>query len=98
MGATLPNIVFDAEIGSGVGNNAPLTVSAAISGDQDSRAQRAENGNYVEETIQISTLSSSSLVKEVDEVLTELNGQINYTIAYSNTGARPKSTKCIFMT
>lgn len=93
IGATLPNIVFDAEIGSGVGNNAPLTVSAAISGDQDSRAQRAENGNYVEETIQISTLSSSSLVKEVDEVLTELNGQINYTIAYSNTGAQTKIDK-----
>lgn len=93
IGATLPDIVFDAEIGSGVGNNAPLTVSAAISGDQDSRAQRAENGNYVEETIQISTLSSSSLVKEVDEVLTELNGQINYTIAYSNTGAQTKIDK-----
>lgn len=84
----LPDIVFNAEIGSGVSNNADLTVSAAISGDQDGRAQTADNGNYVTETIRISTLSSSSLMKKVEEALIELDGEIHYTIAYSNTGAQ----------
>lgn len=87
IGVNLPDIVFDAEIGAKVKNNADLTVSAAISGDQDTRAQTADNGNYVTETVRISTLSGSSLVKKVEEALIELDGEIHYTIAYSNTSS-----------
>lgn len=88
VGASVPEIAFDAELNpANVNNNDKITASAYVTGTSDIRAYSDVNGNMDSTTIGIIQLGATRLVKSVDTTYIELNGTINYTVTYTNSGS-----------
>lgn len=90
LDTSVPDITYDALIDpQAVSNNDTIQASAYISGTDDVRAYETTNGNKDDVGITIVKLHGTRLAKQVDEDYIELNGLINYTVAYANSGANP---------
>lgn len=88
VGASVPEIDFHAELSpTMVNNNDTITAFAYVTGTSDVRAYSNVNGNMVSTTIGIIQLGSTRLVKSVDTRYIELDGTINYTVTYTNSGS-----------
>lgn len=90
LGITLPDIKFNAEIGSvgsinDVNNNDRLIATAYISGDGDIRPYTEKNENYSSTTIGITYLQAASVSESVDSSHIELDGEFTYELMYTNT-------------
>lgn len=93
VGAGVPEITFGAEINPIMANNNDtITASAYVTGTSDIRAYSEVNGNMDSTTIGIIQLGSTRLVKSVDTRYIELNGTINYTVTYTNSGSGALNT------
>lgn len=85
VGATLPKITAKAQLGMSMPNNSKVTATATISGSGDGRAYEVINGNMSTDTVSVSVLTSTTLTKKVSKNLIELNGDITYTVSYTNS-------------
>lgn len=90
VGVSVPDITYDALIDpKAAKNNDRIQANAYISGTSDVRAYSETAGNMDSVTIGIIQLAGTRLVKDVDQRYIELDGKINYTVTYTNSGKEP---------
>lgn len=87
VGLQLPNITFQANLMvTALENNDTIKANAYISGEGDNRAYAEAQGNAANTVISIVKLGGTNLLKAVDLTCIELNGDITYTVTYTNSG------------
>lgn len=87
VGISVPDITYDANITpQAVKDNDRIQTDAYISGSSDVRAYSETAGNKDSVTIGIVQLSGTRLVKAVDQSYIELDGDLTYTVTYTNSG------------
>ena len=90
VGVSVPDITYDAHIApQAVKNNDRILANAYISGTSDVRAYSETAGNMDSVIIGIIQLAGTRLVKDVLQRYIELDGVINYTVTYTNSGKEP---------
>lgn len=86
VGAALPDIRFQMNLGSLLQNADAIRATANISGSGDHRAYSEVNGNRSNAEVYISQLATTFLSKRVDKHYGELDTDITYTVTYTNSG------------
>jgi len=88
VGIQLPDITFKANFGAlaNLENNDSFTTRVSISGEGDKRAYEEAKGNASNVTVGIVVQDGTNLSKSVEETLIELDGNISYTVTYTNRG------------
>lgn len=89
VGLSLPDIQFQANLGSLLQDNDNIKATANIFGSGDKRAYSEINGNQATADIYVSQTSTTFLSKRVDKHYGELDTDITYTITYTNSGENP---------
>lgn len=97
VGERLPDITFQGLLQpAALQNNDTIQAEVTISGSGDQRAYSETAGNMDTVSIGIVQLASSFLSKSVDKTLTELNGEFQYTINYSNMSNSSESIDTMY--
>ena len=89
VGKQLPDITFQANFAAvtALQNNDTIKTSAYISGTGDNRAYSEAKGNTDNITVSIIMIGGTNLTKAVNTSYIELEGLIEYTVTYTNSGA-----------
>lgn len=88
VGIQLPDITFKANFSAATAlkENDKIKTNAYISGAGDNRAYDIAKGNMDNITVGVVLGSGTNLTKAVDVRYIELNGKIEYTVTYTNSG------------
>lgn len=89
VGIQLPDIVFQAQFAevSALKDNESIRTGVYISGQGDNRAYDHAMGNTDNITVHVALNGGTNLTKAVNVNVIELNGQMIYTITYTNSGS-----------